>query len=260
MKSLLLSTTLRRTLLSSRPLSTKAAASPPSWLSSVERIAETTSLPNEYPGQNYMFNWCLNADGVTPLKKSAYRITKPLDLKVAGLTLPKVTPLKVNAKSERSKVPEAGSDALDFDVFDTISQSVKDSLSLSDTLYCPEGHVPDKRVGVRIISNSENVAIDAVAYLERAPGSGRDPKPQSITCYVLEDGGAVEEFAGYAIEEVEEKQEDGSRVAVSVGSVVVSGKKVGLKRVVAGIELCVEGLEADARERSEKEEEEQAQA
>lgn len=53
------------------------------------------AVPNEYPGQIYAFNWSLNADGVTPLKKSAFRITKPLDLKVAGLEQPKTNPLKV---------------------------------------------------------------------------------------------------------------------------------------------------------------------
>ena len=48
----------------------------------------------EYPGQNYVFNWCLNGDGVTPTKKSAFRITKSLDLKIAGLQ-PAMSPLKV---------------------------------------------------------------------------------------------------------------------------------------------------------------------
>lgn len=194
-----------------------------------------------------MFNWCLNADGVTPLKKSAFRLAKPLDLKVAGLALPKTSPLKVDGKAERSKVPEAGSATLDFDTFDDMAQRTKDALSLSSSLYCPEGHVPTKRVGVRIITNMDTLAVDALAYLERMPK--RDPKPQAITCYVLS---GAEEFAGYAIEEIEETMEDNSKVAVSVGSVVVSGKNPSLKRVVAGIELCVEGLEADAKERDEK--------
>jgi hypothetical protein len=55
------------------------------------------AVPNEYPGQIYAFNWSLNADGVTPLKKSAFRITKPLDLKVAGLEQPTTIPLKVSS-------------------------------------------------------------------------------------------------------------------------------------------------------------------
>ena len=46
--------------------------------------------------------------------------------------------------------------------------------------------------------------------------------------------------------------QDGSRMAVSVATVVVAGEKPSLRRVVAGIELSVEGLEADARERAEK--------
>ena len=43
----------------------------------------------------YAFNWALNGDGVTPLRGSAFRINKTLDLKVAGLELPKVQPLQV---------------------------------------------------------------------------------------------------------------------------------------------------------------------
>jgi len=197
-----------------------------------------------------MFNWCLNADGVTPLKKSAFRITKPLDLKVAGLELPKTSPLKVNAKGERSRVPEAGSDALDFEIFDDVLQSTKDALSLADSLYCPEGHAPGTRTGVRVISDKGcgHLAPDLVAYLDRAPK--REPRGQPVTCYVL--SGAEEDFAGYAIEEMEEVMDDKSRVAVSVATVVVAGKEPSLKRIVAGIELSVEGLEADARERAEK--------
>ena len=236
-----------------RQFSAAAAAatqtSSPGLPDSITRVGTPEAFPNEYPGQNYIFNWCLNADGVTPLKKSAFRITKPLDLKVAGLDLPKTSPLKVNAKSERSKVPEAGSDVLDFDTFDDVLQSTKDALSLSDSLFCPEGHAPGTRTGVRVISNmGANLAPDLVGYLDRSPK--RDPKSQAITCYVLENAG--EEFSGYAIEEVEEMAEDGSKVAVSVGSVVITGKKPTLKRVVAGIELCIEGLEADAKERAEK--------
>lgn len=224
------------------------SSSSPGLPESITRVGGPSAFPNEYPGQNYIFNWCLNADGVTPLKKSAFRITKPLDLKVAGLDLPKISPLKVNAKSERSKVPEAGSDGLDFDTFDGVLQSTKDDLSLSDSLFCPEGHAPGTRTGVRVISNvGSNLAPDLVAYMDRAPK--RDPKSQAVTCYVLE---GAEEFSGYAIEEVEETAEDGSRVAVSVATVVVTGKKPTLKRVVAGIELSVEGLEADAKERAEK--------
>lgn len=62
---------------------------------SLERIGNVEAFPNEYPGQVYAFNWCLNGDGVTPINKSAFRITKPLDLKVAGLQLPKKNPLVV---------------------------------------------------------------------------------------------------------------------------------------------------------------------
>ena len=104
---------------------------------------------------------------------------------------------------------------------------------------------------MRVITNDAKLAPEAMAYLERMPR--RDPKPQSVTCYVL--SGSSDEFAGYAIEEIEEVKEDGMKLAVSVASVVVSGKSVSLKRVVAGIEASVEGLEADARERNEKKEE-----
>lgn len=54
------------------------------------------AFPHEYPGMIYAFNWALNGDGVTPLRGSAFRINKTLDLKVAGLALPKVHPLQVN--------------------------------------------------------------------------------------------------------------------------------------------------------------------
>jgi hypothetical protein len=65
---------------------------------SIRRVGEVFQLPNEYPGQYYAFNWCLNGDGVTPLKKSAWRIMKPFDLKLAGLPPPKVYPLKVGER------------------------------------------------------------------------------------------------------------------------------------------------------------------
>eukprot|EP00573_Skeletonema_grethae_P005706 CAMPEP_0201693646 /NCGR_PEP_ID=MMETSP0578-20130828/6175_1 /ASSEMBLY_ACC=CAM_ASM_000663 /TAXON_ID=267565 /ORGANISM="Skeletonema grethea, Strain CCMP 1804" /LENGTH=281 /DNA_ID=CAMNT_0048179211 /DNA_START=46 /DNA_END=891 /DNA_ORIENTATION=- len=243
---------------SRRLFSAAAAAAATSNLPpSIPRVGAATAFPDEYPGQNYIFNWCLNADGVTPLKKCAFRITKPLDLKVAGLALPKSSPLKVNAKGDRSKVPEAGmTDALSFDTFDEVMQQTKDSLSLSDALYCPEGHAPSTKFGVRVITNSTEGALvsDLMAYLERMPK--RDPTSQSVTCYVL-GGPACEEFAGYAIEEVEEQKEDGSREAVSVATVVITGEKPSLKRIVAGIELSVEGLEADAVERAEKKAEEE---
>jgi hypothetical protein len=73
--------------------SASSAAGSPDPIST--RVGSVSAFPNEYPGQIYAFNWCLNGDGVTPLKKSAFRITKPLDLKVAGLSLPKKNPLQV---------------------------------------------------------------------------------------------------------------------------------------------------------------------
>lgn len=62
---------------------------------SIKRVGVVEAFPNEYPGQVYAFNWCLNKDGVTPLRRSAFRISKALDLKVAGLTVPTTMPLKV---------------------------------------------------------------------------------------------------------------------------------------------------------------------
>mmetsp|Transcript_12704 Transcript_12704/g.26895 ORF Transcript_12704/g.26895 Transcript_12704/m.26895 type:complete len:270 (+) Transcript_12704:105-914(+) len=240
-----------------RLLSSPSTASSPELPESVTRVGEAFSFPNEYPGQNYFFNWCLNADGVTPLKKCAFRITKPFDLKVASLPLPKISPLKVNAQGDYSKVPEAGSDALTFETFDEVTQQTKDLLSLADKLVCPEGHAPGTRTGVRVITNDAALAPDLVAYLDRAPKQD-PPRSQPVTCYVLGGEAAEGDFSGYAIEEVEEKAEDGSLVAVSVATVVVVGKKVDLKRVVAGIELSLQGLEADAKERAEKKEEEES--
>lgn len=206
-------------------------------------------FPDEYPGQNYAFNWALNADGVTPLKKSSFRIMKPLDLKIASLQQPKKNPLKVKAMAA-SKMPEAGSDALSFEAFDDVAQSTKDLLSLSDNLYCPEGHVPGTHTGVRIISNSATLAPDLLAYLDRAPKKD-PPGSQPITAYVLE--GTDEEFAGYAIEEVEEEvEETGEKEAKSVAAIVVVGSKPDIKLVVAGIEQSQQGLAADEAERAAK--------
>jgi hypothetical protein len=72
-----------------------AAATSPGLPESIKRVGEASAFPNEYPGQNYAFNWSLNADGVTPLRKSAFRITKVLDLKIAGLEPHAKSPLKV---------------------------------------------------------------------------------------------------------------------------------------------------------------------
>ena len=152
-------------------------------------------------------------------------------------------------------MPEAGSDQLDFDTFDEVSQRTKDLLSLSDTLYCPEGHVPGTRIGVRVISNSANLAPSLVAYLDRAPRKD-PPVSQPITAYILE--GTEEEFAGYAIEEEEVELEDGSTEARSVAAVVVISKKPDIKVVAAGLELSQKGLEADEAERAQKKAEEEA--
>jgi hypothetical protein len=62
---------------------------------SIKRVGAVTAFPNEYPGMIHAFNWALNGDGVTPLRESAFRINKSLDLKVAGLELPKIQPLEV---------------------------------------------------------------------------------------------------------------------------------------------------------------------
>lgn len=59
--------------------------------SSIARVGEALVFPRERPGLDYRFNWSLNADGVTPTKKSAFRLMagKDLDLKLAGLQVPK---------------------------------------------------------------------------------------------------------------------------------------------------------------------------
>ena len=64
----------------------------------LKRVGQTMVFPDESPGCIYAFNWCLNGDGVTPLRRSAFRITKSLDLKVAGLPVPKKMPLSVCQK------------------------------------------------------------------------------------------------------------------------------------------------------------------
>lgn len=219
----------------------------------ITRVGQSEAFPNEYPGQNYEFNWALNFDGVTPLKRSSFRIMKPLDLKVAGLNPLANSPLKVDTSSEKDRVPEAGSDSLPFESFDDVSQKAKDLLSHSDTLYCPEGHIPSSRRGARIITNSADLAPKLLAYLERMPK--RSPSAQPITAYILEDdtGMTTEgEFCGYAIEEVEDAT---SGEVKSVASVVVVGKKPKVETVVAGLELSAQGLIEDEEARKNEAEE-----
>lgn len=160
-------------------------------------------------------------------------------------------------------MPEAGSEHLSFERFDEVSQRSRDLLSLSDHLYCPEGHVPGTRTSVRVITNSATLAPDLLAYLERAPRMD-PPESLPITAYILE--GAAEEFSGFAIEEVEvpmktegEEPEwytgdepDPENEAKSVASIVVTGKKCDIKIVVAGIEQSQKSLAADEVERESK--------
>ena len=161
-------------------------------------------------------------------------------------------------------MPEAGAGAeLSFVQFDESSQRIRDLLSLSPSLYCPEGHAPGARTAVRVITNSATLAPDLVAYLERAPRM-EPPESLPITVYVLEGD---EEFAGYAIEEVEvpvkstdegpgwvtmSTAEDPPLEAKSVAAVVVASKKPDLKVIVAGIELSQKALAADELERESK--------
>ena len=218
--------------------------------SSVERVGEAFAFPNEYPGQNYEFNWTLNADGVTPLKKSAFRITKPLELKIAGLSPLTKTPLQVKASASKKTLKEAGSDQLSYEDYDEITQRTKDLLSLSDTLYCPEGHMPGTLTSVRVITNSDALAPKLLAFLERAPK--RESAGCSITAYVLEDE-SMESFASFAIEEVGEGED-----VNSVAAVVCTGKQVKVEQIVAGLELSLAGLIEDEEARK-KEAEEAAQ-
>lgn len=154
---------------------------------------------------------------------------------------------------------------MSFETFDEVSQRTRDLISLSDHLYCPEGHVPGTRTGVRIITNSARLAPDLLAYLDRAPK--KDP-PESlpITTYILE-GNTEEDFAGYAIEEVEvampvKDDEKGYTMgwnpnppvkeAKSVAAIVVVGKTPDIRVVVAGIEASQKALAADEIERAAK--------
>ncbi len=150
---------------------------------------------------------------------------------------------------------------MSFDQFDEVSQRTRDLLSLSDHLYCPEGHVPGSHTSVRIITNSGTLAPDLLAYLERAPR--KDP-PESlpITAYILE--GTEEDFAGYAVEEIEVPVEEPEKEwyqtdepppdmeAKSVASVVVVGQKPDIKVIVAGLEASQKALAKDEVERANK--------
>jgi hypothetical protein len=69
--------------------------------------------------------------------------------------------------------------------------------------------------------------------------------------------GTEEEFAGFAIEEVEEENEDdGSMEAKSVAAVVIVGSNPDIKKIVAGLEQSAKGLAADEAERAAKAEKE----
>lgn len=235
---------LQKVTTARQPTLTRTFASLPE---SIKRVGEATAFPNEYPGQNYEFNWTLNADGVTPIKKSAFRITKPLELKIAGLAPHKTSPLKVKSSASKKTLKEAGSDDLSFDDYDEITQRTKDLLSLSDSLYCPEGHMPSTSTSVRVITNSAQVAPKLVAYLDRAPK--RESTGCSITAYVLEDE-SMESFGAYAIEEVGEGDD-----VKSVAAVVCTGKSVKVEQIVAGLELSLEGLIEDEEARKKEAEE-----
>jgi hypothetical protein len=162
-----------------------------------------------------------------------------------------------------TKIPEAGSETLSFEQFDEVSQRTRDLISLSEHLYCPEGHVPGSRTSVRIITNSSRLAPDLLAYLERAPRK-EPPETLPITAYVLE--GASEDFAGFAIEEIEvtvSKDDDKEwssgwnpeppeKEAKSVAAVVVVGPKPDISVIVGGIEACQKSLATDELERETK--------
>jgi len=245
-----------------RTLSSVAPAEVPQWNGgipdSIKRVGKVSAFPNEYPGMSYEFNWALNGDGVTPLKKSAFRINKPLDAKVAGLAPAKTNPLKVTGTA----IPEAGTEALSFESFDQYCQQARDMLSLADNLYCPEGHVPSTHTGVRVISNSSTLAPKLLAYFDRCPKKS-PPDSMPITCFVLE--GHSEEFSGYSIEEIEVPIEPEEGVSVldlgyqpkeakSVSTVVVVGASPDLAKIVGGVEASQKALAEDEIERAKKNE------
>jgi len=168
----------------------------------------------------------------------------------------------VNA-SAKTKVPEAGSSELSFEDYDKTSQKVRDLLSHSESLFCPEGHVPGTRTSVRIITNSKTVPTQAVAYLDRAPRL-EPPESLPITAYVFE--GREEKFSGYAVEEVEVPVEavdqeqlwvtgdepEPEAVLKSVASVILVGESIDLKDLAAALELCHDALTVDALQRESK--------
>ena len=158
-------------------------------------------------------------------------------------------------------MPEAGTPELSFEAFDEVNQRTRNMLSLSDHLYCPEGHVPGTRTAVRVITNSAKLAPDILAYLERAPRL-EPPESLPITVYALE--GTEESFAGYAIEEVEvdikpeddpeqnwitKDEPDPETEPKSFASVVVVGKKLDIKVIAAGMELSHAALAEDEEKR-----------
>lgn len=104
--------------------------------------------------------------------------------------------------------------------------------------------MPGTRTSVRIITNSGSLAPNLLAYLDRAPKKDEGGKSCSITAYVLEDE-QMDAFGAYAIEEV------GSGDDIrSVAAVVCTGNKISIEKVVAGLEVSLEGLKEDEAARN----------
>jgi len=225
---------------------TVASDKPPTW----DRIGKVMIFPDEGPGVDYKFNWQLNADGVTPTRELAFRIMKPLDITVAGLEPTPASVVESERVAARTSAPaEAGTDAVPFDDFDASIRDTRDGLSESAALYCPEGLAPGTDVGVRVITNSGALASACLAHLDRAPRANtRDLRSQPITVYAHLGGGddAPNDYAAFAVEE----HEDGDGTAVAtVGLASEGGAEFEqLRVVIAAVDVCVKGLEAEGGE------------
>jgi len=234
------------TSFSTSPASGKPSGKPPTW----DRVGAPLIWPNEGPGVNYKFNWQLNADGVTPTRERAFRIMKPLDITVAGLTITAESVVESERAAAKVSVPaEAGTDAMPFDDFDASIRDTRDALSECPAIYSPEGLAPGLDIGVRVITNSGALASACAAYLDRAPRANTMKlRSQPITVYAYLGGGdgAPGDYAAFAVEE----HEDGDGTAVAtVGVASAEGPEVeALRVVIAAIDVCVKGLETEGGE------------
>lgn len=221
-----------------RGMSAAAAASPP-WVTpggqlGVDEDEDYIVFPRQRPGKDYMLNWSLNRDGVTP-RGDAYRFTKAATaVKALGGKKPKALPKKAAAAPL-----EAEKDDLSFDDFDAQLEAIVERFEAAGlTLYVAEGDAPGTRTPSRVITDSLELGAGAMCLaLERMPlreAAGGLP----VTVFAAPDADAP--FAGI----VYEASDSGETQA----KVVLTGASASPAGVLAAVNAAAAGLaeEVDA--------------